>query len=103
MLTKIMKVQGTATFNADRTYAVNFTMETDATFVIPASCIAASGKSPTSCDDVANYLSKDTGTPTCTGSITTSCSCTITNVASPKLTDESGTYVTTGTTFTTTK
>jgi hypothetical protein len=102
-LTKTVKVQGTANFNADLTYAVNFTLETDAAVVVPASCISASGQSPTSCEDVANYLSKSTGTPTCTGSITTSCSCTVTNVEAPKVTNESGTYVTSGTTFTTTK
>jgi len=102
-VTKIVKAQGTATFNADLTYAVNFTLETDATFTAPASCIAASGQSPTSCEDVANYLTKNTGTPTCTGSLTTSCTCSIANAAAPKVTNEAGTYVTAGNTFTTTK
>ena len=74
-----------------------------ATFTVPASCIAASGESPASCEDVANYLTKDTGTPTCTGSVTTACTCSITNVSAPKVTNDSGTYVTSGSTFTTTK
>jgi hypothetical protein len=102
-ITKIVKVQGTANFNADLTYAVNFTLETDATFMAPASCIAASGQTLASCEDVANSLTKNTGTPTCTGSVTTACTCSITNAAAPKVTNEAGTYVTSGTTFTTTK
>jgi hypothetical protein len=102
-VTKIVKAMGTANFNADMTYAVNFTLETDATFTAPASCIAASGQSPATCVDVANFLTKNTGTPTCTGTVTTSCNCTVTNAAAPKLTNEAGTYTTSGTTFTTTK
>jgi hypothetical protein len=101
--TKTMKVQGTANFNADLTYAVKFTQEADATFTVPASCIAATGQSPATCEDVANYLTKNTGTPTCTGSPSTACTCSITNVSAPKVTDEAGTYVTSGNTFTTTK
>jgi hypothetical protein len=102
-VTKIIKAQGTANFNADLTYTVNFTLATDATFTAPASCIAATGMSPASCDEVANYLTKNTGTPTCTGSPTTSCTCSISNAATPKVTNEAGTYVTAGTTFTTTQ
>jgi hypothetical protein len=103
MATKTEKVQGSATFNADLTYTVNFTVETDGAVVIPASCIQASGMTFASCSAVVDALAGKAVGATCTGTPSTGCNCTATNVDPPKVTNESGTYSVANNAFTTTK
>jgi hypothetical protein len=69
----------------------------------PASCIASATQTFAACTDVANSLTKNKGTPTCTGTPATGCSCSVANVDDPKVTNEAGTYTTGNNAFVTTK
>jgi hypothetical protein len=94
-------VSGSASFNADRTYAVSETIMGSASQTIPASCLTMDGLTLTcmQLDQLFQQLAAENPeiqSIRCSGS--SSCTCTFT--LAPMTITESGTYTTSGTTLT---
>jgi hypothetical protein len=88
---------GTATFNADQTYALSLTQTGTVKVNVPATCLMQGGLTLT-CEEAADFiqLSLGTGSPftsvTCTGKSSCSCAFGVSTTA-----DESGTWAVNGT------
>ena len=102
-VTKTEKIQGSAMFNTDMTYSVDYSIEIDGAAVVPASCIAASGMNFASCSAVIDALANKSVGATCTGTPASGCNCTASNVDPPQMTMEMGTYTKGVNSFSTTK
>lgn len=104
--TPALSVSGSASFNADLTYTMTTTATATAQVMFPPACVASQtgGIVPT-CDQINQLvpllIASMPGTiqsATCAGG--TTCTCTVT--LAPQTTSESGSYVASGTTLTTT-
>lgn len=104
--TPALSVSGSASFNADLTYTMTTTASATAQVMFPPACLAPqTGGITLTCDQINQLvpllIANMPGTiqsATCAGGDT--CTCTVTLV--PQTTSESGTYVTSGTSLTTT-
>jgi hypothetical protein len=98
-------INGTVTFGADMTYSIALSQSVTETLNYPGSCLTVSGGITLTCDQIAQGLNTVTGaadaglSPTTCATSSTGCTCTLSVPASNI--NESGTYATSGGTFTT--
>jgi hypothetical protein len=93
---------GTATFNADGTYSLSFSLTAAESYTIPQSCLSQNGTTAT-CSDVQGQFASGLGDGGASASCSASgggCSCSVSAPAT-KLA-ESGTYTTSGNSLTNT-